>query len=104
MSRLLLKNALIVTGTTSFNGCLGIEGERISGIWKKEPEGFEASWAIDLGGKILMAGGIDAHVHFRDPGLTWKADIGSESESALLGGITSFIDTPDLYAIFLKYL
>ena len=95
MSRLLLKNALIVTGTTSFNGCLGIEGERISGIWKKEPEGFEASGAIDLGGKILMAGGIDAHVHFRDPGLTWKADIGSESESALLGGITSFIDMPN---------
>ena len=69
-TRLLLKNALIVTGTTSFNGCLGIEGERISGIWKNEPEGFEASGAIDLdhagftypGSSLPALSGVDMHI------------------------------------------
>jgi len=46
-------------------------------------------------GKCIMAGGIDAHVHFRDPGLTHKADFGSESKAALIGGVTSVIDMPN---------
>lgn len=50
---------------------------------------------LDLGGKVLMAGAIDAHVHFREPGMTHKADIASESLSALYGGVTSFIDMPN---------
>ena len=50
---------------------------------------------VDLGGKCLMAGGIDAHVHFREPGLTHKADIGTESGAALSGGVTTVIDMPN---------
>ncbi len=50
---------------------------------------------IELEGRLVFAGGVDAHVHFREPGLTRKADIGSESHAALLGGVTSFIDMPN---------
>ena len=104
MARILLTNALIVTGASSKKGALAIEGERIAGIWYRsdsEPDDSEALRAftdaevIDLDGKVLMAGGIDAHVHFREPGMEWKADIESESKAALLGGVTSFIDMPN---------
>ena len=49
----------------------------------------------DVKGKTIMAGGIDAHVHFRQPGLTHKGDIASESLAALKGGVTSFMDMPN---------
>ncbi|MCD8313731.1 MAG: dihydroorotase [Bacteroidales bacterium] len=55
----------------------------------------EDARVIDLTGKLLFAGGIDAHVHFREPGLTWKADMESESRAALLGGVTTFFDMPN---------
>lgn len=50
---------------------------------------------IDLKGQIVMAGGIDIHVHFREPGMTHKGDFESESRAALLGGITSIVDMPN---------
>lgn len=50
---------------------------------------------IDGTGKILFPGIIDGQVHFRDPGLTYKADLFSESKAAIAGGITSFIDMPN---------
>ncbi|MBR5660702.1 MAG: dihydroorotase [Bacteroidales bacterium] len=90
----LLKNALIVTGTSAMRGALAFDGERITGIWQEAPF-IPDAMEIDLGGRILMAGGIDAHVHFREPGLTWKADMESESRAAVLGGITTFIDMPN---------
>lgn len=104
MGRTLLTNARITTGEYSKIGALGIEGPDIFGIWlrdgsdaddRKAIEAFPGAEIIDLGGKVLMAGGIDAHVHFREPGMTQKADIESESRAALLGGITSFIDMPN---------
>jgi len=100
MSRFLLKNATIVTGEYSRKGSLAIDGERIFGIWFDDDsqagiEDFADAEVIDLDGKVVMAGGIDAHVHFREPGMTHKADIESESKAALLGGITSFIDMPN---------
>lgn len=91
---ILLKNAVIVTGVSAERGTLGIDGEIISGIWEEVPD-IPGAEVIDLEGRVLMAGGIDAHVHFREPGMTWKADIGSESAAAVLGGITSFIDMPN---------
>lgn len=94
MSRYLLKNALLLTGSSMEKGSLLIDGERIAGIWAGDRSVQDAE-EIDLDGKILMAGGIDAHVHFRDPGLTWKADMASESEAALAGGITTFLDMPN---------
>ena len=90
----LLKNALIVTGSSATRGALAFDGGRIMGIWQEAPLIPDAI-EIDLGGRILMAGGIDAHVHFREPGLTWKADIESESLAAVMGGITTFIDMPN---------
>ena len=104
MARILLTNANIVTGASSKKGALAIDGERIAGIWHRggsdlddsaAVQAFPDSEIIDLDGKVLMAGGIDAHVHFREPGMERKADIGSESKAALLGGVTSFIDMPN---------
>lgn len=104
MARILLTNATIVTGASTKKGALAIDGERIAGIWYREDSASDDSEAsrafpnaeiIDLDGKVLMAGGIDAHVHFREPGLERKADIESESKAALLGGVTSFIDMPN---------
>ena len=95
MSRYLLTNAAIITGTSCRKGSLGIDGERIGGIWYDCEPDFPDAETIDLDGKVLMAGGIDTHVHFREPGMTHKGDIASESEAALLGGITSFIDMPN---------
>ena len=94
MRRLLLINATIVTGSKSAIGHVAIEGDKIREIrYGKLPSGWKGG--LDLSGKILMAGGIDAHVHFREPGLTRKGDIASESAAALLGGITSFLDMPN---------
>ena len=104
MARILLTNATIVTGASSKKGVLAIDGERIAGIWyrgtgdsddSKAAGTFTDAEIIDLEGKILMAGGIDAHVHFREPGMEYKGDIESESKAALLGGVTSFIDMPN---------
>lgn len=104
MARILLTNATIVTGASTKKGALAIDGERIAGIWHRggsdlddsaAVQAFPDSEIIDLDGKVLMAGGIDAHVHFREPGMEWKADIESESKAALLGGVTSFIDMPN---------
>lgn len=58
----------------------------------KQHEGLEV---IDLEGKWLMAGGIDAHVHFREPGLTHKADMATESLAAAAGGVTYVMDMPN---------
>ncbi len=106
MARTLLTNATIVTGASIKKGALAVDGERIAGIWHRDPSGpdsddsealraFTNAEIIDMEGKVLMAGGIDAHVHFREPGMEWKADIESESKAALLGGVTSFIDMPN---------
>lgn len=113
---LLLHGATIVTGEGSRKGSVAVSGERISGVWypdengcvdfggrhipyqtfpeefRRAHEGAEVSF---LEGKILMAGGIDAHVHFREPGMTAKADMETESLAALFGGVTSFIDMPN---------
>ena len=50
---------------------------------------------IDASGKYMIPGVIDEHVHFRDPGLTYKADVASESRAAVAGGVTSFMDMPN---------
>lgn len=115
-SCILLYNASIVSSDGVRAGAVGIRNERISNVWyagddgtvefggkhipaKELPSAFLEMYpgaeATDTAGKLLMAGGIDAHVHFREPGLTAKADISSESSAAVLGGVTSFIDMPN---------
>ena len=96
-----LTNASVVTGTEIRKGTVRIDGDRIGGIWYEDgettPEGLDDPRAqvIPLNGLTLMAGGIDAHVHFRDPGMTHKADMTSESAAALLGGVTAVLDMPN---------
>ena len=66
-------------------------GFRVDRIMKQ----YEGLEVIDLEGKWLMAGGIDAHVHFREPGLTHKADMATESLAAAAGGVTYVMDMPN---------
>jgi dihydroorotase len=95
MKRTLIKNAKIVNEGTIFNGDILIEGERI----KQIQDSISAKWAdvqiIDAEGKYVLPGAIDDQVHFREPGLTHKANIETESKAALAGGITSFIEMPN---------
>lgn len=90
----LLYNAEVIAGNKSIkNGWVLINGERIEAVGKGSvPPADEAE---DMEGDLLLPGMIDTHVHFRDPGLTHKADIASETAAALAGGVTSFSDMPN---------
>ena len=90
----LIKNAKIVNEGQIFESDLLIENDLILKISKNIPES-EADKVIDATGKFLLPGVIDDQVHFREPGLTHKGDIASESKSAVAGGVTSFIDQPN---------
>lgn len=109
---ILLHNATIVTSEKEGIGSILIENDTISRIWWKEDDGttafeskhipfeeldkqFEAAECHNLEGKHIMAGGIDAHVHFREPGLTHKGDIYTESRAAAAGGVTTVFDMPN---------
>lgn len=95
LKRTLIKNANIVNEGKTFSGDILIEGEFI----KEIDTSISAKWAdvtiIDAEGKYVLPGAIDDQVHFREPGLTHKADIATESKAALAGGITSFIEMPN---------
>lgn len=92
-----LSNALIVTAGESFHGYVVIDAPMIAAVGRGNlPEGFASQYqVVDLQGKILMPGAIDTHVHFREPGLTHKSTIASESAAALAGGVTSFLEMPN---------
>ena len=91
----LIKNAKIVNEGKVFDGDILIEGEFI----KEVSESISAKSAdvivIDAEGNYVFPGAIDDQVHFREPGLTHKADIETESKAAIAGGITSFIEMPN---------
>ncbi len=91
----LIKNAKIVNEGSIFNGDILIEGAYI----KEINDSISAKSAdvniIDAEGKFVFPGVIDDQVHFREPGLTQKATIESESKAAIAGGITSFIEMPN---------
>ena len=102
----ILHKATIVTGDKEAAGSVIIDGGiitdvlysdapdydfRIGKILKDTPEADV--WNLE--GKHIMAGGIDAHVHFREPGLTHKADMQTESIAAAAGGVTSVFDMPN---------
>jgi len=97
MIPLLIHNALIINEGRSFVGSVMVENDRIARIFEGEvPENFlSVSKITDATGKWLIPGVIDDHVHFRDPGLTHKADLTTESKAALAGGVTSFMDMPN---------
>ncbi|MBD5214119.1 MAG: amidohydrolase family protein [Bacteroidales bacterium] len=94
----LLHNAKIVTGAECSDGYILIKDAHIAAIGAGPVPGELsrlADEAIDCEGDMLMPGAIDTHVHFRDPGLTAKGDIASESRAAVAGGVTSYIDMPN---------
>lgn len=91
----LIKGATIVNEGRRFKGCVIIEDESIADILTtSEPQNFDGE-VIDASGCYLLPGVIDDHVHFREPGLTDKADMESESRAAAAGGVTSFFDMPN---------
>ena len=93
MNSYLIKNATIVNEGSSFVGDVLIE----NGVIKKVDSSITTNsmTVIDASGKYLIPGLIDDQVHFREPGLTHKATIGSESRAAVAGGITTFIEMPN---------
>ncbi len=104
MKKILIQNAQIINEGESFIGSVLVEGDRIVEIIRGEEKVQELSDAsngsddlkiINATGKILIPGVIDDQVHFRDPGLTHKGDIYSESRAAAAGGITSFMEMPN---------
>lgn len=93
MKKTLIVNAKLVNEGEIFLSDLLIEGERISKIapFISDPDAN----VIDFKGNYLLPGMIDDQVHFRDPGLTYKGDLCSESKAAIAGGVTSFMDMPN---------
>lgn len=90
----LIKNATIVNENQIFESDLLIENDLILKISKNISE-ENIDKIIDASGKHLLPGVIDDQVHFREPGLTHKGDIESESRAAVAGGVTSFIEQPN---------
>ena len=90
----LIKGGHIVNEGRVSDGFIVVEDGNIIAITKQQPEAsFDET--IDASGCYVLPGIIDDHVHFREPGLTQKADIDSESRAAAAGGVTSYFDMPN---------
>lgn len=95
MKRILINDGTIVGEGRRFAGYIVVDQGIIAEIGEGE---YTRDWdgrRIDAAGKIVMPGAIDAHVHFRDPGLTAKGDMRTESASAVAGGVTSVLEMPN---------
>lgn len=92
----LITNAEIVNEGRRYGGSIIIEDGRIIEITDKplQPDA-SVHETIDASGCLVMPGVIDSHVHFREPGLTAKADIATESRAAAAGGVTTYFDMPN---------
>ncbi len=93
MSEILLKNGLLVNEGKQEEADILIKGDRISKI-ARDISSSKAR-VIDMKGLVIMPGVIDDQVHFREPGLTHKGTIASESRAAVAGGITTFMEQPN---------
>ena len=91
----LIKNAKIVNEGQVFEGDILIDGEYIKDVASSISAKSSDINIIDIEGRYVFPGCIDDQVHFREPGLTHKATIETESKAALAGGITSFIEMPN---------
>jgi dihydroorotase len=103
---IILHQAVIVTGEKESVGSIVVDKGKIADIFYSDSEdyGFRVEKCLkdnpqaelwNLEGKHIIAGGIDAHVHFREPGLTHKADMHTESQAAIAGGVTTVFDMPN---------
>ena len=96
MKRTWIHHATIVNEGRQFAGSVVIEGEKISEVLEGDAlPSSPCEEEIDASGRFLLPGVIDDHVHFRDPGLTHKADMATETAAAAAGGVTSFMDMPN---------
>lgn len=94
----LIKNAQIINEGRIFKGAVLIEGELIARIFTGDVIPDETTYGatlIDAAGKYLIPGVIDDQVHFREPGLTHKGEIATESRAAVAGGMTSYMEMPN---------
>lgn len=95
MKKQLLVNAKLVNEGACFNADVLIHHGRIEKI---APHISDSNADVfDINGNYLIPGMIDDQVHFRDPGLTYKGDLTSESRAAVAGGVTSFMDMPNTF-------
>ena len=92
----LIYGAIIVNGGRSFKGSLTLENDLIASVTEGDavPEGH-FDLRLNAEDCVVMPGVIDDHVHFREPGLTAKADLQSESRAAAYGGVTTFFEMPN---------
>ena len=96
MGRILIDNGRIINEGISYRGYVLIDGDIIVSTGEGEYRGDRTDIEIlDASGMLVLPGVIDDQVHFREPGLTWKGDIGSESAAAVAGGVTSFMEMPN---------
>ena len=97
MERLLIRGGTLINEGERFEGYVIVSGDRIETVGRGPYpyERFDGT-EIDARGQWVLPGAIDDQVHFREPGLTYKADIRSESAAAAAGGITSFMDMPNV--------
>ena len=98
MKRIWIKDAEIINENREFRGSVLIQGDKIEQIYEGDLSDRMINISdeiIDASGKWLIPGVIDDQVHFREPGLTYKADIHSESMAAAAGGITSYMEMPN---------
>ena len=96
MNRTLIKNATVINEGRTFTGSVLIEEDKIVAVYEGTiPVSANDAAVVDATGKYLLPGAIDDQVHFREPGLTHKGDIASESRAAVAGGVTTFMDMPN---------
>ncbi|MGB0790592.1 MAG: dihydroorotase, partial [Flavobacteriaceae bacterium] len=93
MPKTLIKNARIVNESSIFESDILVEDQYIKKIASSISD--DTADVIDLEGALLLPGCIDNQVHFREPGLTHKGSISTESRAALAGGITTFMEQPN---------
>ena len=93
MADLYLKNAHVVTEATEFHGGVLVDGEKIAQVIEGVPE-VSAAQVVDLGGKVLMPGVVDDHVHFNEPGRTHWEGYRTGSMGAAAGGATTIFEMP----------
>lgn len=98
MGKTIIYNAEIANGGKRWQGYIVIDSELIAEVGEGMPSSALLNGCdkkVDADGALVMPGVIDDQVHFRDPGLTHKGDIGSESAAAVAGGVTSYMDMPN---------
>ncbi|MBP3356132.1 MAG: dihydroorotase [Rikenellaceae bacterium] len=95
MTELLIEGGEILNEGCRTTGWIRTRGDRIAEMGRGAFRGEFRGERIDARGMTVMPGAIDAHVHFREPGLTQKADIATESAAAVAGGVTSYMEMPN---------